>query len=86
MPDFLRLSLTNISSDLWHAARQGDLGRSLGSIFWFRLMQFWGTYQGYRHSGPLTWQLRQTFYYPRGMATANQPAARNVEPIRYNEN
>lgn len=83
--DFLRLSLSNIFSDMWYAARQGVLLRSLGSIFWFRLMQFWGTYQGYRHLGPLTWQLRQTFYYPRGIAPTGQAAARNVEPIRYNE-
>ena len=83
--DFLRLSLSNIFSDMWHAARQGVVLRSLVSIFWFRLMQFWGTYQGYRHLGPLTWQLRQTFYYPRGIAPTGQAAARNVEPIRYNE-
>ena len=83
--DFLRLSLSNIFSDMWYAARQGVLLRSLGSIFWFRLMQFWGTYQGYRHLGPLTWQLQQTFYYPRGIAPTGQAAARNVEPIRYNE-
>ena len=83
--DFLRLSLSNIFSDMWYAARQGVLLRSLGSIFWFRLMQFWGTYQGYHHLGPLTWQLRQTFYYPRGIAPTGQAAARNVEPIRYNE-
>jgi len=83
--DFLRLSLTNIASDLWHAARQGILWHSLGSIFWFRLMQFWGTYRGYRQSGPLTWQLRRTFYYPRGIASPSQPASRDVEPIQYNE-
>ena len=83
--DFLRLSLSNILSDLYHAGQQGVLLRSLGSIFWFRLMQFWGTYQGYRHLGPLTWQLRQTFYYPRRMESAGEPISRNVEPIRYNE-
>lgn len=81
--DFTRLVLTNILSDLWHAIRQGAPLRSLGSIFWFRWMQFWGTYQGYRQSGPLTWQLRQTFYYPRGMALDSREAVRDVEPIRY---
>ena len=83
--DFLRLSLSNITSDLWHAGQSGALPRSLGNITWFRLMQFWGTYQGYRHPGPLTGQLRQTFYYPRGMGVAGEPVAREVEPIRYNE-
>ncbi len=83
--DFLRLATTNIASDLWHAARQGRLWGSFSGIFWFRWMQFWGTYQGYRHSGPLTRQLRQTFYYPRGMNAASPHSARDVEPIRYNE-
>jgi rhamnosyltransferase len=87
--DFVRLVATNIASDLWHAARQGrlwgNLGSGLAGIFWFRWMQFWGTYQGYRHPGPLTRQLRQTFYYPRGMSAASSSAIRDVEPIRYNE-
>jgi glycosyltransferase involved in cell wall biosynthesis len=78
-----KLVVTNIASDLWHAGRQSALSASLGSIFWFRWMQFWGTYQGYRHSGPLTWQLRQTFYYPRGAGPSAQPTRRDVEPIRY---
>jgi cellulose synthase/poly-beta-1,6-N-acetylglucosamine synthase-like glycosyltransferase len=83
--DFVRLSLSNIFSDAWHAARGGIFWRSLGSITWFRLMQFWGTYQGYRRSGPLTAQLRQTFYYPRERGPAGEAEARNVEPIRYNK-
>ena len=82
--DFFRLAATNIGSDLWHASRGKELKRSLGSIFWFRLMQFWGTYQGYRHAGPLTWQLRQTFYYPRSLGGAAAGQRRAVEPIQYN--
>lgn len=83
--DFSRLVVTNITSDLWHAIRQGALLRNLGSIFWFRWMQFWGTYQGYQQSGPLTWQLRQTFYYPHGINTRAAHSRRNVKPIRYND-
>ncbi len=83
--DLLRLAVSNIVSDLWHAARLGRLRASWSSIFWFRWMQFWGTYQGYRQSGPLTWQLRQTFYYPNGLTVAPQPASRQVKPIQYNE-
>jgi len=83
--DFARLLLTNIVSDMWHAARKHVFWASLGSIFWFRFMQFWGTYQGYRHSGPLTWQLRQTFYYPHGIITQPQTTKRNIEPIHYND-
>jgi hypothetical protein len=36
---------TNIASDISHAARQHKLISHLGEIFWFRWMQFWGTYK-----------------------------------------
>jgi hypothetical protein len=82
--DFLRLSTANIASDLYHAARQGVLWHNVGSIFWFRLMQFWGTYRGYRTAqAPLTDRLRQTFYYPRGLRPESPTPREGVEPIRY---
>ncbi|MGE5249966.1 MAG: glycosyltransferase family 2 protein, partial [Bacteroidota bacterium] len=52
--DFARLTTMNIASDVWHAAREGVLWRNLGSILWFRWMQFHGTRLGYRDSGLLT--------------------------------
>ncbi len=82
--DFGRLFAANVSSDVYHAARQGVLWGNLSSIFWFRLMQFWGTYRGYRMAqSPLTDQLRQTFYYPRGRRVETPVARDGVEPIRY---
>jgi rhamnosyltransferase len=83
--DLLRLVITNITADCLQAARQGVLRTSLSSIFWFRWMQFWGTYQGYRHAGPLTWQLRQTFYYPGNLDTPQKNPPRSVRPIQYND-
>ncbi len=83
--DFVRMDLANILSDLWHAARQRVFWRSAASIFWFRTMQFWGTYRGYRQSAELTWHLRQTFYYPHGREVLPKSAPREVEAIRYNE-
>jgi glycosyltransferase involved in cell wall biosynthesis len=80
--DFSRLTVTNILSDLSHAVRQRVFLKSFASIFWFRYNQFWGTYQGYRQSGPVTQQLRQTFYYPHW--SAGKSDERNIEPIRYN--
>jgi glycosyltransferase involved in cell wall biosynthesis len=82
--DLLRNILTGIGFDLLHAARGRLLRRSLPSIFWFRTAQFWGTYQGYRHSNLLTPDLRQVFYYHTGWEKI-VPAERDVEPIRYNE-
>ncbi len=80
--DFLRMTSGNIFNDLWHAAKQKVLFKSFASIFWFRFNQLWGTYQGYRQSLEWNWQLRQTFYYPRGTDAVDGPK-REVEPIRY---
>ncbi len=83
--DCLRMVWANVFTDMWHAARQGVLWASWRSIVWFRVLQFWGTYRGYRRANtPLTAPLRQTFYYPRGLKAA-EAARRDVEPIRYNE-
>ncbi len=81
--DLLHNLSTNIASDLAQAARQSQLRSRFGEIFWFRWMQFWGTYRGYRQSGPLTWQLRQTFYYPRGTQAADAAHRREIAPIEY---
>ncbi|MEW5870908.1 MAG: glycosyltransferase family A protein [Chloroflexota bacterium] len=91
LADFLRLVTFNIANDLWQAFRhrRAHPNVNLGSILWFRWMQFWGTYQGYRHSGPVTWQLRRTFYYPRQTdavgSGASRAASRQIEPICYSK-
>jgi rhamnosyltransferase len=82
--DFIRMALANISSDLWHSMKGHVFWRSAASIFWFRIMQFWGTYQGYRQSLEWNWQLRQTFYYPHRTEEVKKTDPRQIEPIRYN--
>jgi rhamnosyltransferase len=76
------LTAMNILSDLWHAARERALWKHMKSIFWFRFMQFHGTRLGYRESGLLTPQLRETFYYARGRKP-KEPEQREIEPIQY---
>jgi len=82
--DFLRLTITNIFSDLWHAARERVLLENLASIFWFRFMQFHGTRMGHRETSLVTPQLRETFYYARERKTKGN-SKRQIEPIQYNE-
>jgi rhamnosyltransferase len=82
--DFIRMTTGNILSDLYHATRERVLHRHFASIFWFRWMQFAGTYRGYRESGQMTPKLRETFYYPRERFALETPK-RDVEPIRYND-
>ena len=82
--DFLRLTATNIFSDLWHAAREGVLWKNISSIFWFRFMQFHGTRMGHRETSLVTPQLRETFYYARERKKKEE-RRRDVEPIQYNK-
>jgi rhamnosyltransferase len=82
--DCVRLLVANAIRDLIYARREGALWRNLGPIFSFRAAQFWGTYQGYRHSSAVTRELRERFYYPRGME-ALDGRERDVQPIRYND-
>jgi glycosyltransferase involved in cell wall biosynthesis len=81
--DFLRLTFTNILSDLWHAFREHVLLKNIASIFWFRFMQFHGTRMGHRETSLVTPQLRETFYYARERK-GKEERKRDVEPIRYN--
>jgi rhamnosyltransferase len=71
--DFARLLTTNIASDFYHAGRDRVLAQNFRSILMFRLMQFWGTYQGFAQHGPITSHLKQTFYYPRGLNVLADP-------------
>jgi glycosyltransferase involved in cell wall biosynthesis len=82
--DFLRLTATNILSDLWHAAKDGVLIKNLPSIVWFRFLQFHGTRMGHRETSLITPQLRETFYYARERKRQDE-LKREVEPIRYNQ-
>ena len=73
--EFIRLYLANVFSDYAQARRQGVLRQELIDIPRFRLMQFWGTYRGYAQRGPVTSQLRQTFYYPQTRTPAHLEGA-----------
>lgn len=86
--DFVRLTAANIFSDLWHAARAGVLIKHFASIFWFRFMQFHGARMGYKESGMVTPQLRETFYYARERKSerkAEGERQRDTPPIEYGQ-
>jgi len=85
--DLLRLFGRNVSSDISQAKREHILGREITGILRFRWEQFHGTYLGYRRLGPLTWQLKQSFYYPRNNNShSSRYSQRDVQPIDYQKN
>jgi rhamnosyltransferase len=83
--DLVRLWFGNVVNDLKEANRQRILMKQLIPIMCFRWQQFWGTYCGFRQSGPLTWQLKQAFYYPSTETTRHEGKSRAVAPIPYTD-
>lgn len=81
--DFVRFYVSNILSDCWHAVRERALVQEFVGILKFRFFQFWGTFRGFALSGPLTGQLKQIFYYPRGIKSSRTVPRREVKPINY---
>jgi rhamnosyltransferase len=77
--NFLSLLSKNVWSDWRQAAHDRVLLREFISIFLFRLMQFWGTYRGYKQSYLLDNQVRERFYYPHGYV---QPRPKNDDNQR----
>jgi rhamnosyltransferase len=85
--DLIRLFLKNSFSDISQARKGHVLLKELTGIINFRWQQFYGTYLGYRRSGPLTWQLKQSFYYPRnGNSDHAEKSQRSMQPIDYQKN
>ena len=85
--DLIRLFIKNASSDIRQAKKEHILLREFRGILRFRWRQFYGTYLGYKRSGPLTWQLKQSFYYPKNNNDhTGHTYGRDVQPIDYPKN
>ena len=70
-------------SDLTQAQREKLFWKKFIGILRFRLVQYLGTWQGYRYSGKIDQKLHRQFYYPPGSLTDKIPESRPIEPIRY---
>ena len=84
LDDLLKAFFSNVRSDFKIANNQKRFRKNWIDILGFRWNQFWGTYQGYKQSGPLTWKLKQAFYYPR-LDMDEEPNQRTIEPIQYQD-
>lgn len=80
--DYSKLLVENIASDYVHAALDGCLMKNLWQIPVFRTMQFTGAFVGFRQIGPVSAQLKRTFYYPPELRTARdarQPERKRID-------
>ena len=85
--EFIRAFSKNAFSDFSAAAKERVFFKEWLNIVRFRWQQFYGTYLGYQRSGPLTWQLKQSFYYPNQSGQAQDGTGqRHIAPINYSNN
>ena len=82
--DFLQFFVSNALSDLYHAWHDDVFLKEFTSILTFRLMQFWGTYKGFRQDGPVSDSLRQRFYYPKEISRASRQPSSTPSQRRIN--
>lgn len=64
LKDFLSMWFHKSLSDLTQAVQDGVFWREWFNVLWFRFLQYWGTWRGYRYSGKIDSQLHRRFYYP----------------------
>lgn len=79
--DFTKLFVSNTMSDMYHAVGQRRFFREAKGIVAFRLMQFWGTYQGHQQKGNVNNELKNRFYYPNGFRSGKP---QNITPGKDN--
>ncbi len=84
--DFIRLLISNVVSDCRRALAERVFRKSLSEIILFRVMQFWGTYRGLRHTGRVGMDLIHTFYYPARFGKSSLHSDRETAPIDYSLN
>lgn len=85
--DFCRLYLGNVARDCRTAWSERVLRRHVLDIFLFRLLQFWGAFQGMRQVEPVSDLLKRRFYYPVAPAhrKAKQAVSKTERRVTYPE-
>ena len=77
--DFFRLTVFNIISDLFYATKERLLIKQSLGIIIFRVMQFYGTFQGHKQKGEVSKELRNRFYYPHRFVKNKKAEELNTE-------
>ncbi len=69
------LFLATTGRDYLAAVPRRRLRANVGAIPRFRAAQFYGTWQGFRHRGKVTRDLKRRFYYPKGLTALEETRA-----------
>jgi hypothetical protein len=72
LPSALGLALLSVGRDYLAAMHRGRLLRNMFEIPTFRVAQYLGTWEGFRHRGEVSTALRRRFYYPAGLSSLDR--------------
>lgn len=83
--DLIKLWTANTISDYIYAIKKREFMKNIVSIPLFRMLQFFGTYRGYKQRSSVSNSLKNRFYYPNGYFTlkASVPSSVKRQPIEY---
>ena len=83
--DLIKLWTANTISDYIYALKKREFMKNIVSIPLFRMLQFFGTYRGYKQRSSVSNSLKNRFYYPNGYFTlkASVPPSVKRQPIEY---
>ncbi len=81
--DFVYLSFTNILSDYYYAIKEFTIFKNIIDIPVFRVLQFFGTWKGYHHSGNMDNTIRTRFYYPNNFLRKQKSLKIEANKINY---
>ena len=81
--NMISMLIRKILKDMSRARRDRVLQKEVWNIICFRMVQYLGTWKGYRYSGKIDHQLHMRFYYPPQTLSDKIPESRPVEPINY---
>ena len=81
--DLCYLSFTNIISDYYYAIKEMVFIKNVIDIPLFRILQFYGTWKGYHHSGNMDSSIRTRFYYPNNFLRKQKKTKIEANKINY---
>lgn len=84
--NFIWMWIRTSLNDLNQARHEKVFFKHWWRIILFRLMQYWGTFQGFHYAGKIDQSLHRTFYYPPHILDKKTPKMRAIEPIDYEIN
>jgi cellulose synthase/poly-beta-1,6-N-acetylglucosamine synthase-like glycosyltransferase len=84
--NFIWMWLRTSLSDLNQARHDRILIKHFFKIIIFRMMQYWGTFQGFHYAGKIDQSLHRAFYYPPHILDKKTPKKRVIEQIDYENN